>query len=333
MRAEARRSARSRAAGLLALALLAAACRAERPLDAVGTLERDRIELIAQSSDPIAEIAVREGDRVHPDQLLLRLDSARPDARVAQARALREQAQARLAEVERGPRSERIEQARARLAAARSQVETMRREIERIRVLAAQDYASRSRLEQLENQGADARARRDDAQAELDTLVHGSTREEIDQARSALAAAQATLAEIEVERGRMDVRAPSEGVVDALPFELGERPPAGAVVAVLLANSAPYARVYVPESVRASLLPGARATIHVDGHPEPFEGRLRTVAAEASFTPYFALTRYDRGRLSYLAEIDVVGPEGTRLPTGVPVEVRFESAETARHER
>jgi HlyD family secretion protein len=314
----------------LALAALASGCRGQPPLDAVGTLERDRIELIAQSSDPIAEIAVREGESVLPDQLVLRLDSARLDARVEQARALHEQAQARLAEVERGPRSERIAQARARLSAAKSQVETMRREIERIRVLAAQDFASRSRLEQLENQGADARARRDDAQAELDTLVRGSTREEIDQARGALAAARATLAEVEVDRARMDVRAPSAGVIDALPFELGERPPAGAVVAVVLASSAPYARVYVPESVRARLTPGTRATIRVDGHAQPFEGSLRTVAAEASFTPYFALTRYDRGHLSYLAEIDVQGAAGQTLPTGVPVEVVFEPAATAR---
>ena len=42
----------------------------------------------------------------------------------------------------------------------------------------------------------------------------------------------------------------------------------------------------------------------------------------AAFTPYFALTERDRGRLSYLAKIDIT-ENRERLPDGVPVEVEF----------
>ena len=62
----------------------------------------------------------------------------------------------------------------------------------------------------------------------------------------------------------------------------------------------------------------------VDGVETVFEGRVRTVSAEAAFTPYFALTERDRGRLSYLAEIVLSEPEAEQLPTGLPVEVRFD---------
>jgi HlyD family secretion protein len=50
------------------------------------------------------------------------------------------------------------------------------------------------------------------------------------------------------------------------------------------------------------------------------DGRVRWVASEAAFTPYYALTERDRGHLTYLAKIDIA-EERERLPDGVPVEV------------
>ena len=55
---------------------------------------------------------------------------------------------------------------------------------------------------------------------------------------------------------------------------------------------------------------------------EPLTGRVRWLANEAMFTPYFALTERDRGHLSYAAKIDLQN-EGRRLPDGVPVSVEL----------
>ena len=89
---------------------------------------------------------------------------------------------------------------------------------------------------------------------------------------------------------------------------------------VVLGGEQAYARVYVPEQLRVNVTPGRDATIYVDGLPEPIPGRVRWVASEAAFTPYFALTERDRGHLTYLAKIDIADSR-TRLPDGVPVEV------------
>ncbi len=64
---------------------------------------------------------------------------------------------------------------------------------------------------------------------------------------------------------RLTLRAPLAARVDALPFDLGERPKPGAVIAVLLGGAAPYAHVYVPEQERARLAPGHAAKVYVDG--------------------------------------------------------------------
>ncbi len=311
--------------GLLATWLvLALACSGD-PADApaVGTLERDRLELVAETDDPIAEILVAVGDDVEAGALLLRLDPARLDARVAQAAARRDEAAARTAEAARGPRAERIAEGRALLEGARSAARTARRELERVEALARVDVASRSRFDLLRAEADTARAQEGQARASLDALLEGSTVEELERAQSVLAAAEGALREAEVVRQRLDLRAPVAGRIDALPLEVGERARPGTPLVVMLADRAPYARVHVPEAVRVRVAPGTGATVEVEGLEGTYWGRLREIAHEAAFTPYYALTRHDRGRLVYLAEVELVDAEARELPTGVPVEVHF----------
>jgi HlyD family secretion protein len=90
----------------------------------------------------------------------------------------------------------------------------------------------------------------------------------------------------------------------------------------MLPGTQPYARVYVPEERRATTMPGDKARIFVDGIEGPLDGRVRWVSTEAAFTPYFALTEHDRGRLTYLAKVDLL-EAGERLPDGVPVWVEL----------
>lgn len=311
----------------LVLALLAAlACgRAEPGPTAVGTLERDRIELVAESQEPILEIAVREGDPVGTGDVLMRLDDERLAAQVRRVASARDRARARLAELVRGPRSEQLREAEARLAGAESALVTAEADLKRTQSLVEQGVAASERLDRDRARRDDALANRDAARALLDQLEEGTTSEELQQARASLAEAEAALSDLRVRLERLTVRAPRPGVIDALPYEVGERPPAGSVVVVMLADMAPYARVYVPEPLRVSVRPGQIVAVHVDGVATPFAARVRMVAHDPVFTPYFALTERDRRRLSYLAEIDLTDPKARDLPSGVPVEVVFDT--------
>jgi HlyD family secretion protein len=82
----------------------------------------------------------------------------------------------------------------------------------------------------------------------------------------------------------------------------------------------PYARVYVPSSVRVKFVPGIEVPVHVDGLDQILTGKVRWVSSDPSFTPYYALTEDERSRLMYLAEIDLPDSAQT-LPTGVPAQV------------
>jgi HlyD family secretion protein len=306
-------------------AFLFAACGSDPArLPALGTLERDRLELVAESDEPVVAIDAYEGARVAKGDVVVQLDESRIGAQLARAQAQRDEAAARLAEVERGPRHERVREGRARLAGAESSLANASREVARAERLAAGDIESRARLDAVRMARDVARAERDAARAALQALETGSTDEELARARSALAGAEAGLADVRIRLERLAVRAPSNATVETLPFELGERPRPGAVVAVLLADGPPYARVYVPQPVRVRIGVGSRARVRIAGREGELAARVRWVAHDAAFTPYFALTQRDRGRLAYLAEVDIEGADSAELPTGVPVEVEFE---------
>jgi HlyD family secretion protein len=315
----------------LLLALLAGAPLACSNGDeiAVGTLERDRIELVAEANEPIEAIPVREGDAVEAGALLVRLAPERLRAQREAAEQRVASAHARLAEAERGPRAEQIAQARARAVGAADALATAERETARARELHAAGATSDELLDQRERALSLARAERDAARAALGELVAGTRAEQIAQARAQLEEARAAARDAELREQRLEVRAPRAGVVDALPYELGERPPAGGVVAVLLADGAPYARVHVPAGVRARVAPGSSARVRIEGISGELAGRVRSVSQEAAFTPYYALTQHDRGRLSYVAEIDLIDERARDLPSGLPVEAEIEGGAVA----
>src|SRR5262249_5639021 len=103
----------------------------------LGTLERDRLELVAESNEPIVEILVREGDAVPAGATLLRQELGSMQARLDQAVAARNVAERRLAELVKGPRAQEIAEARAALESARSTLDTESKEYDRVTDLVA----------------------------------------------------------------------------------------------------------------------------------------------------------------------------------------------------
>lgn len=309
---------------LAVVTLVLGGCDAEpTALPLVGTLERDRIEIVAEANERIAALLVVEGDHVAADEVLARLDDSLAQVEVKRAAAARDRAAQRLAELVRGPREERIREARARLKGAADTRLIQQREHARISELVDRDLASALDLDLARNRLDNAMAEVEALRAVLDALLDGTTAEEIAQAEAQLAEADALLEAAQIVASRYEIVAPRAGQIDALPYKLGERPPARATMIVMLADQAPYARVFVPEPLKAQVAPGLAAVVTVDGVARSYDAVVRYVSAEASFTPYFALTERDRGRLSYLAEVALTADDARELPVGAIVEVDF----------
>lgn len=311
----------------LTLAIMLGACQEAAENTMVGTLERDRIELSFESSEPIAQIHVADGQFVESDTLLLSQDPSRMQARLERLEAERERAAARLAELERGPREEEIREARALLEASEAETVNAKAELERIRDVFKKGLSTQEALDRAQTRHATAVGQEKARRESLDALLHGTTVEELQQAAAALKSAIATENEARIALERTELRAPMDGRVDKVLARPGERPIAGEVVAVMLDSSRAYARVYVPEHLKASITVGTTMQVQLDGHEPPLTGVVRWVSADASFTPYFALTEHDRSRLAYVAEIDVA--EAIDLPSGIPLTVSTPQAATS----
>ncbi len=309
--------------GLFLVPLLALVGCEEPPLQAYGQLESDRVEVVAESNEPIVEIASLEGDALAAGALILRQDTARLDIRIREGQANIARIEAQLEEQVNGPRIETIEATRASLLEAEIERDFRERELNRLTGLRERNLTSEESVDQARNLLESASARIEIVSARLAELEAGTRPEQIEQTRGLLSQAGAQLDSLKLDRERLHVAAPVDGVLDTLPFEVGERPRPGDVVAVLLTGEQPYARVYIPEPLRAGLRVGSTMRIAVDGIEQPLTGTIRRIAAEANFTPYFALTERDRGRLSFLAEVRMPDlPE--RLPEGLPVQALFD---------
>ena len=306
---------------LLPLLFTLSACDREETTYMVGTLERDRIDVVVESNEPIIIIQARDGQEVEAGDLILEQDPERAAARLAQQVGLRDQAVARLAELQRGPREESIREARAKLEASRAREVNTLAIYKRTQEVFDQGLSSDFRRDTDETNHKTAVAQvKADSEA-LDRLLHGTTIEELDQASAAVESSEAQVRQAQLDLDRTRIFAPVSGVVDKVLYRIGERPAPGTTIAIVLDSSRTYARVYVPEHLRTRVIPGASIDIQVDGIDSAFAGRVRWVSSDATFTPYFALTEHDRSRLSFLAEIDI--PEAADLPSGVPLQADF----------
>jgi len=299
------------------------ACHASTP-QALGTLEYDRIALPAPAAERVVAIQVHEGERVRSGQVLLRLEATRTQSQVQAARAQVQQQAASVAELRAGPRQEAIAQARAQLAATQAQARDARAYYARLRPLGQRQLVAAADVDRARAAAGNADAQVQAAAAALAELEHGTRPEDLAQGQAALDASRAQAAAESVTLDKLDVTAPRDGLIDSLPYKLGDQAPVGAPLAILLVGDAPYARVYLPEQQRAGIKVGDQVRVFVADRKQAVRGRVRMIRSEPTFTPYYALVGEDAARLSYLAEI-TLGSDAKTLPAGLPVRVELDA--------
>ncbi|MBK5938660.1 HlyD family secretion protein [Halochromatium roseum] len=306
---------------LIAPALIAGCMDTEQPL-ALGTLERDRVALTATAAEIILALPVAEGSPVTKGTLLAQLDDRQQRAEVERAKAQVAQAEAHLQQLRNGPRDQDIATARAQVAGAEANLREAEITYDRNAELLGRKAVSQAEVDRTKALRDAASARLDEAKEKLDALLAGTRPEEISQAEAELNAARAELDYKQALLAELTVVATRDGVLDSLPWNLGERVTIGSPVAVMLAGKAPYARVYVPEPYRVKINQGDRLKVRVDGLEQTFDGNVRWISSDPAFTPYYALNASDRARLMYLAEVELPD-SAAELPNGVPAQVEL----------
>jgi len=146
-----------------------------------------------------------------------------------------------------------------------------------------------------------------------------------DEALAQVAEKKARIAQAEKHLEDLTLRSRDGGIVDQLPFEVGERVPAGGVVAVVRSDERPWVRVWLPARAVSRVTPESRAEVTIQGLEVNPTGRIEDVAREAEFTPHYALTERETAHLVYRARI-VLEDAPEDLRPGLPAQVELHLA-------
>lgn len=285
-----------------------------------GRLEATEVQIATKSPGRLAEVLVREGDRVTAGQLLARLDTRTLQAQREQARAQVLQAKQNLASAE-----AQVLQARQNQASAEAQVRLRQseqhlagQELARTRELIRRDFASRQQLDQLEAQRETAAAAVSAAQAQQAAAAAAVSAAQAQQASAAAAitAAEAIVAQLSSEIDEASLTAPIDGVVQMRLAEPGEVLGAAGRVLLLVDPADQYMNLYLPAPVAGQLVVGDAARITLDALPGALPAKVVYVAPQAQFTPKAVETRDEREKLVFRVKLRLSAPE--QVPQAKP---------------
>lgn len=256
---------------------------------------------------------------------------------VGQAKAHRDQLAARLDKLQHGPRAQEIAVGEAQLSLAEAESNLAQLQYDRAKSLLERNAITREEMDrvssELKKTSAQVQIRREElaqlnegtraeeiaeAQAQLDEAdqawklrVKGSRVEEIAQAKASMEAAQAMLRTLDRQIEELTIKAPLDGIVEAVELHPGDLVGANAPVISLLDPRSLWVRAYVPEN-HLDLHVGQKVQVSVDSYPDKrFAGHISFVARQAEFTPSNIQTPEERSKQVF--RIKVVIDEGRDL--------------------
>jgi len=294
-------------------------------LGASGTVEATEARLGFQAPGRIQSIRVREGDQVRAGDTLAVLDHTELQARRTQATAALAAAEAVLAELRAGSRSEERVTAQEAVRTATTRLADAQREFDRTRRLheagaVSQEQYERARLqlEVLEGQQTQA-----EQQAQL--VQTGPRAERIAGQVALVAQARGAVAQIDATLTNAMIVAPFGGVVTVKDREVGETVAAGAPVLSIMNLGERWVRIYIPEDRVGAVRLGQAAEITADTYRDRrYGGEVSFIASQAEFTPRNVQTREERVKLVYAVKVRITQDSTFDLKPGIPADVRLQ---------
>jgi multidrug resistance efflux pump len=264
--------------------------------------------------------------------------------------ALRDQADAQYQEALVGPRRQEIQEAKDNLALADAEVELMEPAYKRKEELLSRRAISQEEFDRAVAERKAARARAAAAKSRLDLLVEGTRKEQIEQAKARLMAAeseaqlyrsgyrqedisrakaqqeaaQAHVETIQQQIAELEIRAPCDGVIEAIELRPGDLVPASAGVLSIMDTRRMWVRAYVPQLHLALTPLDKRLRVHVDSAPDKtYWGRVIYVSRQAEFSPDNIQTPEERSKQVFRIKVEIEG-DRSQLRPGMTADVLLE---------
>ncbi len=250
---------------------------------------------------------------------------------IAEAKARRDQLAAHAEKLVRGPRPQEIAIGESQLELAEAELQLAQLQYERTKALVDRSAASRDEMDRVSSvlktsrarvqvrreelsqlkEGtrkediAEAKAQLDEADQEWKMRTKGFRPQEIAQAKAAMESAEAALATIDRQLEELNVKAPVDGVIEAIELHPGDLVGANAPVISLMDTRHMWVRAYVPEN-RLQQKVGQKVRVTVDSFPgESFAGHVSFIARQAEFTPGNVQTPEERSKQVFRIKVEL----------------------------
>lgn len=292
---------------------------------ASGTVEATEVSISFRMAGILRNRPVDEGSVVKVGELLAELDTREANARLQQALAAEQAAQARLKDLAQGYRPEEIAEAQAQVQHAEVNLRNLEEELDRSERLFGLGFISHEKRDKDAAAVAMAAAQYRAAAQRLKLLRGGFRKETIAVARAQLAEAQAAVEAARVALEDLRVTSTINGTVTRKHAEPGEMLATGRPVVTITDLAQPWVRVYIPEQRIGKVRLGAPARIKVDTFPNrEFAGRVSYVSSQAEFTPKNVQTQEERVKLVFAVNVSADNPDGILKP-GMPADVYIQT--------
>jgi multidrug resistance efflux pump len=135
--------------------------------------------------------------------------------------------------------------------------------------------------------------------------------------------ARAQLADIDAQLAEMQVKVPTDSVLEVLSVKVGDVVGANREVATLILPQNLWVRVFVPEPWLGLIKVGEPVRVQVDSFPgKDFDGTVEQVNRQAEFTPRNVQTVEDRIKQVFGVKIRLSNKED-KLRAGMSADVVF----------
>ena len=262
-----------------------------------GQMEARETDIAGKVTARVLEMAVHEGERIEPGALLVRLDSPEVRAKLQQASAAEQAAQAVAQKAEHGARPQEVEMARMQWQRAETAAQLAHTSYQRVANLARDGLVAEQKRDEAEANWKASRDAATAARAQYDMARAGARPEDRAAADAQARQVAGVVAEVQAAQAETELRSPVGGEVAKVLAKPGELWPQGVAVVTVVDLQDQWVVLNVREDQLARFAPGqafdATLPALADGDKNARHARFKVFYN--AVLPDFATWRATRG--------------------------------------
>lgn len=280
--------------------------------------------LASNSPGFLSALLVQRGTPVKAGQVLFVLDNKPEVFQVTESQQKFQQAQAQLADVQKGQRPTILQGIEQQINQAQAELAFAQKTFERYQILIQKESISKQQFDQARSDYERTSARLKELLANLNEAKLGSR---VDVIKSAEAAKNAASTEIDINAWYLEkksIASPADGTVFDTFYRQGEYIQSGRPVVSLLVPNDNRVIFYVAEPMLSRIKLGDQVRVTCDGCKQSYYAIITFISSQAEFTPPIIFSETERRKFVYRVEAKFSPQNAKEVNPGQPVDVFIE---------